>query len=75
MFISVLICTRNRASSLRRTLESLLCPNNLESLDWEVVVVDNDSDDQTSEVCRTFEKDFLGTFDSWVRKSGVTATH
>lgn len=58
MFISVLICTRNRASSLRQTLESLFCPANLGSPDWEVVVVDNESDDNTSAVCRDFRERF-----------------
>ena len=37
MFVSVLICTRNRADSLRQTLESLFTSDNLESPDWEVV--------------------------------------
>ena len=39
MFISVLICARNRADSLRRTLESLFCSSSLESPNGEVLVV------------------------------------
>jgi glycosyltransferase involved in cell wall biosynthesis len=58
MFISVIICTRNRANSLPQTLESLFCPTSLESLDWEVVVVDNDSTDHTAEVCQDFRERF-----------------
>lgn|SRR5262249_48445279 len=58
MFISVLICTRNRADSLRQTLESLISSTNLESSDWEVVVVDNCSTDYTAEICRDFHERF-----------------
>ena len=57
MFISVLICTRNRADSLRQTLESLFCSGNLESPNWEVLVVESSSD-HTGEVCREFERRF-----------------
>jgi len=57
MFISVLICTRNRADSLRRTLESLLCSGNLESPNWEVLVVES-STDQTADICRDFQQRF-----------------
>jgi glycosyltransferase involved in cell wall biosynthesis len=58
MFITVLICTRNRAPDLRITLESLLIPANLGASDWEVIVVDNHSTDRTSAVCREFQKRF-----------------
>src|SRR5712692_5948951 len=68
MFVSVLISTRNRASSLRQTLESLFHPANLESSDWEVVVIDNDSDDNTSEVCRDFRERFSQHFRFLVEK-------
>ncbi len=68
MFISVLICTRNRADSLRQTLESLFCPVNLESPDWEVVVVNNDSKDHTAEVCRDFRERFPRHFRFLVEK-------
>jgi len=47
MDLSVIICTYNRASSLRRTLASFkgLCvPANLR---WELIVVDNNSSDET----------------------------
>ncbi len=57
MFISVLICTRNRADSLRQTLESLFCSGNLESPDWEVLVVES-STDHTDEVCLKFQQRF-----------------
>jgi len=60
--ISILICTRNRADSLRQTLNSLFCPSNLRSPEWEAVVVDNDSDDHTAQVCRDFRERFPGHF-------------
>jgi glycosyltransferase involved in cell wall biosynthesis len=56
MFISVVICTRNRADSLRETLESLFCAGNLEAPDWEALVVDNNSGDHTADICREFQQ-------------------
>jgi glucosyl-dolichyl phosphate glucuronosyltransferase len=58
MFISVVICTLNRADSLRRTLESIFEPDNLRSLAWEVLVVDNGSTDRTGQVCSDFHDRF-----------------
>ena len=57
MFISVLICSRNRADSLCQTLESLFCTSNLELPDWEVLVVES-STDHTGEVCLEFQRRF-----------------
>ncbi len=53
--ISVIICTRNRAPSLRRALQSLVeCekPDNPE--DWEVIIVDNGSSDDTPSLAEMF---------------------
>ena len=44
---SVVICTRNRRNSLNETLDSLVVQI-ASSESWEVLVVDNDSDDGTS---------------------------
>jgi len=68
MFVSVLICTRNRADSLRQTLNSVFDPTNLRSPDWEVVVVDNNSDDHTAQVCRDYQATFPGHFRFLVEK-------
>src|SRR5713101_4634103 len=57
MFISVVICTRNRADSLRETLESLFCTGNVEAPDWEALVVES-STDHTGEICREFRQRF-----------------
>ena len=69
MFISVLICTRNRAESLRLTLDSLFVPTNLQSPEWEAVVVDNDSVDHTAQVCSDFRERFVGHFRFVVEKA------
>jgi glucosyl-dolichyl phosphate glucuronosyltransferase len=61
-FVSVVICTRNRADSLRQTLESLFCAGSLEASDWEVLVVDNNSSDHTTDVCREFQQRNPGHF-------------
>jgi glycosyltransferase involved in cell wall biosynthesis len=53
--ISVVICTRNRSESLGRTLESI---NQLfipEGLQWELIVVDNNSTDSTRIAVERFE--------------------
>ena len=51
--ISVLICTFNRAESLRETLESL-AEADRGNLSVEVVVIDNNSSDRTREVAEAF---------------------
>lgn len=48
--VSILICTRNRAGHLRSTLQSVSRLAVPEGLDPELVVVDNGSVDQTSDV-------------------------
>jgi glycosyltransferase involved in cell wall biosynthesis len=50
MRISVVLCTYNRAQSLIKALESVAAQSLPESTEWEVVVVDNNSSDQTREV-------------------------
>ncbi|TDH20860.1 glycosyltransferase family 2 protein [Segetibacter sp. 3557_3] len=52
MFISVIIPTRNRAKTLKQTLEALY--RNQPAFGFEVVVVDNGSSDNTADVCEIF---------------------
>ncbi len=54
MDLTVIICTWNRAKSLAvvlKTLEASVVP---EGLEWEVLVVDNNSKDDTRAVCESF---------------------
>jgi len=48
--LSIIICTRNRASKLRGTLDSLMAMAT--ALEWEAVLVDNCSTDDTAAVIR-----------------------
>jgi glycosyltransferase involved in cell wall biosynthesis len=51
--ISVVICTRNRAESLRETLDCLVKANRT-GIQVEIVVVDNGSTDDTPEIANSF---------------------
>ena len=57
MQLSIVIPTRNRASQLERTLQNLLLQT-IPTQDFEVVVVDNDSGDETPEFLRRFGQRF-----------------
>jgi glycosyltransferase involved in cell wall biosynthesis len=54
MQVTVVICTFNRAQSLRRTLESVVTQTLPQSSSWEILVVDNNSPDETCEVVEEF---------------------
>ncbi|MGA8151708.1 MAG: glycosyltransferase [Terriglobales bacterium] len=68
MKVSVILCTYNRAESLLKALGSLAESAMPESVDWDVLVVDNNSSDQTREIvkdfCRRHPGRFLYTFES-----------
>lgn len=77
-FISVVICTRNRAASLARTLESLAGSRVTEDVAWEVVVIDNGSTDATPDViaAKASQLRICGHVEpepglSWARNRGV----
>jgi len=62
MHITVILCTYNRSAQLRTALTSaagLVLP---ESVKWEVLVVDNNSSDQTREVIQDFCNQYSGRF-------------
>ena len=59
--VSVIICTWNRCASLRRTLDSLSSVDMPEGTDVEVIVVDNNSSDDT----RTVAGQFTGGASPW----------
>jgi glycosyltransferase involved in cell wall biosynthesis len=54
MRVTVAISTFNRAESLRRTLESLAAMQIPDGVDWEVIVVNNNSTDHTDAVIASF---------------------
>lgn len=56
MFITVGICTYNRAESLRRTLDSLLVMDSPADLGWEVLIINNNSADHTDQVISEYRK-------------------
>jgi glycosyltransferase involved in cell wall biosynthesis len=54
MDISLVICTYNRSGSLRRTLEHVRKMEVPEGISWELLVVDNNSKDDTAAVVESF---------------------
>lgn len=52
--VSVVVCTYNRAPSLAKTLDSLRQMSVPSDLDWELLVVDNNSTDNTRAVVMDF---------------------
>jgi glucosyl-dolichyl phosphate glucuronosyltransferase len=56
MDISVVICTYNRAESLRTTLRSLEAMIIPPALSWELIVIDNNSTDATKSVVDEFRR-------------------
>jgi glycosyltransferase involved in cell wall biosynthesis len=65
-YISVIIATKNRSASLQDALLSIFTPQNLERNDWELIVVDNNSSDDTPALCAEFQKKFPDHFRSFV---------
>lgn len=55
MDISIIICTRNRASDLRSTLQSLASTTVPAGLKVECIVIDNNSSDETQRVIADFD--------------------
>lgn len=53
--LSVVVSTYNRAPELRRTLETFCGVELPSGVCWELIVVDNNSNDETPAVCRAFE--------------------
>ena len=62
MKITAIVCTYNRCQSLLQTLESIAGSILPESVEWEVLVVDNNSKDQTREVAESFCQRYPGRF-------------
>lgn len=62
MKITVVICTFNRCESLARALASAACLTVPASVAWEVLVVNNNSTDQTRDVVEEFARRHPGRF-------------
>jgi len=56
--LSVIICTYNNVGKLRQALKSLADMSTPAGLQWELIVVDNNSSDGTREVVRKSKKSF-----------------
>jgi glycosyltransferase involved in cell wall biosynthesis len=73
MKITVILCTYNRCESLSKALESVALSSVPVSVDWDVVVVDNNSRDLTCTVvekyCQRFPKRFRYVFEPRQGKS------
>jgi glucosyl-dolichyl phosphate glucuronosyltransferase len=62
MNVTVILCTYNRCRSLTQALESVAACVLPESVDWEVLVVDNNSKDRTREAVEDFSHRSPGRF-------------
>jgi glucosyl-dolichyl phosphate glucuronosyltransferase len=60
--ITVIVCTYNRCESLTGALDSVAVSTMPESAEWEVLVVDNNSSDQTRAVVEGFCRRYPGHF-------------
>jgi glycosyltransferase involved in cell wall biosynthesis len=62
MNVTVILCTYNRCQGLAKTLESVAASALPDSVDWEVLVVDNNSTDGTRAVVDDFSRRYPGLF-------------
>jgi glycosyltransferase involved in cell wall biosynthesis len=62
MNLTVIIVTYNRCQSLAKTLESVAVSSLPTSVEWEVLVVDNNSTDPTLQVVQDFRSRYPGRF-------------
>jgi glycosyltransferase involved in cell wall biosynthesis len=60
--ISVVLCTYNRCRSLANTLQSLAASELPDAVEWEVLAVDNNSDDRTRETIEDFCRNYVPHF-------------
>lgn len=82
MFVTVVVCTFNRCNMLAKALESVTNSRLPSTVEWEVLVVDNNSSDQTREVVKRFDSCYPGRFRyifeprqgvAYARNTGVSA--
>ena len=73
--VSVIVCTYNRAESLRETIESL-SKQKTDGCSYEVIVVDNNSKDHTKNIAQSFNGKVKYVFESrqglsYARNTGI----
>ena len=82
--ITVILCTHNRARTLATALESIAVQNISESVGWDIVVVDNNSSDETRRVVEDFQRRYPDRFSyffekqqgiSHARNTGIREAH
>jgi len=62
MEVTIILCTYNRSSILATALESVAASQLPSSIEWDVLVVDNNSIDQTRQVVEGFCQRYPGRF-------------
>ena len=62
MDVTVIICTYNRCATLPKALESVAASIMPPAVSWEVLVVDNNSNDNTRETVEDFGRRYPGRF-------------
>jgi len=83
MDASIIVCTYNRALSLRDTLRALRAQKTATLRDWEVIIVDNNSKDDTRKIVAEAQREwpslryeFEGAQGlSHARNHGIAAAH
>lgn len=72
MKISAVICTHNREQYLEKAIKSLL-DQSLSKKDYEIIVIDNNSTDNTKEICKNKVKYFFESKQglSYARNRGI----
>lgn len=60
--VTVIVCTYNRCESLTRALQSIVVLKFTDFVEWEVLIVDNNSTDETRTVVEQFVSQYPGHF-------------
>jgi glycosyltransferase involved in cell wall biosynthesis len=60
--VTVIVCTFNRSESLAKSLQSVAASTVPGSVEWEVLVVDNNSTDRTREAVEDLSRQYPGRF-------------